>query len=110
MTYWTRIVGAVPCMLIVENYAVSGYAAAHSGTRPAQPASDSSRERTHPRPPTTAARRDGRRITTESVWLRPRERWPPAIGRRWIARDLQSHAARGLHGESRQHQGRYCHQ
>ena len=66
----SRIVGAVPCALIVENYAVSGYAAAHFGTRPAQPASDSSRERASPRTTTTAARRDGRRVAVEPVWLR----------------------------------------
>ena len=108
MTYWARIVGAVPCALIVENYAVSGYAAPHFGTRPAKPASEFPLERASPRKTTTAARRDGRCVALEPVWLRGRQgREARAADRGWAARHLQSHAARRLHGEGREHQGGY---
>ena len=106
MTYWAWIVGAVPCALIVENYAFSGYAAAHSNTRPAQPASDSH----------VSAHLLGRRQLLQGAMAAAlplslygcagdKGAQARAADRRRPAGDLQSHAAGGLHGEGREHQG-----
>ena len=61
-------------------------------------ASDSPLERAPPRKTTTAARRDGRGVAVEPVWLRGRQRRETrAADRRRPAGHLQPDAARRLH-------------
>ena len=107
MTYWAWIVGAVPCALIVENYAVVGLRCAALWYQ-----TGSSRQVNS----LLSAHLLGRRQLLQGAMAAAlplslygcagdKGAQARAADRRWPARHLQSHAAGRLHREGREHQG-----